>query len=86
MRKFTVRFSGEVTLELADEVISVVDDEWRANLYQLDTVDEIVQHLAYNVVVNNAELSHLDGWADQPDSNMKASRVDIDDWEIEEEK
>lgn len=61
----------DVEIELADEVINVVDDEWRKQLYDLHGAEEIAVHIGYNMVINNAKLSELDGWADQLDKNAK---------------
>lgn len=77
-RMFHVRIDGWATIELADEVIDVVDDEWRRYLYHLDTPDEIASHVAYNLLVNRGSLSQLDGWAEQPDENAKVVEVDWD--------
>ena len=80
-RKFRIIFSGEAEIELDDAVIAVVDDEWRSYLYNLKTPEEIASHIGYNFIFNNARLSMLDGWADQPDSNVKYEG--LDDLEIE---
>jgi hypothetical protein len=76
MRKFRMTIETDVEIELADEVINVVDDEWRKQLYDLHSAEEIAEHIGINLVVNQAKLSQLDGWADQPDSNAKISRPD----------
>lgn len=89
-RRFEVTFSmyGEDVdggvIELDDQVIDVVDDEWRANLYDLRTPEQIAEHIAFNMIINNRGLSQLDGWADQPDSNAKIlSHPDLDHWEMD---
>ena len=56
--------------ELDDQVIDVVDDEWREQLYNLKNEIEIAEHIGWNLV-QGLKLSQLDGWADQPDSNAK---------------
>jgi hypothetical protein len=77
MRKFRVIVEAEFEIEVADPVIDAVDDEWREQLYDLDGVEEIVGHVALNMAVNNAKLSELEGWADQPDDNAKVtSRIE----------
>ncbi|MHA2022729.1 MAG: hypothetical protein ACTSWQ_03610 [Candidatus Thorarchaeota archaeon] len=77
-RKFIVDYSiyGEeditqAVIELDDEVIDRVDDEWRAGLYNLNTPEEIAVHICYNMVENRLGLSSLDGWADLDDSMAK---------------
>lgn len=54
-------------IELDQAVIDAVTDEWRSNFYSLRTPEDIAEHIAYNVFVNNATLTMLDGWADQSD-------------------
>jgi hypothetical protein len=87
-RKFIVRIYSDVELELDDQVIDVVDDEWRSGLYPLYTPEDIAEHIAYNVVVYKRQLSHLDGWADQPDTNVEFVEPDwfMDATEIKERK
>ena len=75
---FEVDVTTTVILELDDAVIEVVDDEWRKTLYNLRTPLEIAKHIAYNMVVNDASLSRLDGWADQPDGNARIVQRDCD--------
>jgi hypothetical protein len=61
----------DIEIELEDSVIDVVDDSWRNQLYDLKSAEEIAEHIGINMVVNDAKLSQLDGWADQPDSNAR---------------
>ena len=70
-KRFMVELSTVVCIELQDAVIDVVNDEWRSHCYNLRTPKEIAEHLAYNIVINDAKLSQLDGWADQPNDNIK---------------
>ena len=83
-RRFRIIFSGEAEIELDSLVIAVVDDEWRSYLYNLKTPEEIASHIGYNLIFNNARLSMLDGWADQPDSNAKYQECDVLEIEAEE--
>lgn len=77
---FEISLSGTVTVEIDDQVIEAVNDDWRATFYKLRTPEEIAGHIAYNLVVNRVKLSQMDGWADQPDSNVK---VVNEEWETE---
>lgn len=70
MRRFKIEFSGRAIIELDDEVIDVVDDEWRSQLYDLNTPEEIAEHVGYNLIINGISLSSMDGWADM--DNKKA--------------
>lgn len=78
MRKFEVEILGSVTIELDEKVIDAVDDSWRANIYDLKTPEEIASHIAYNLVVNGASLSRLDGWADQLDESARITDEEIE--------
>jgi hypothetical protein len=80
-RKFEVQLTCTLTVELDDSVIAAVDDSWRKSFYPLRTPEDIAEHIAYNLVVNNAELSELDGFADQ--SNDAAKIIEPPDWETE---
>lgn len=75
-------------IELDDAVIEAVDDAWRAMFYKLFTPEDIAAHVGFNLVVNHARLSMLDGWADQPDENAKIIGYgpDLDQWDVEAEE
>ena len=81
-RVFRINLMGSAVIELDDEVISVVNDEWRKNFYRLVTVNDIAGHIGYNLIVNGVSLSQLDGWADQSDEDAILLRPT--EWEIDE--
>jgi len=92
-RRFKLHFGiyGEpvdvAEIELDDAVIDVVDDEWRSVFYNLRTPQAIAEHIGFNLIVNRARLSMLDGWADQPDENARVLVwPDLDEWDIEAEE
>lgn len=59
-------------IELEEEVINQIDDDWRENFYSsLITPNDIADHLAFNIIVNGATLSMLDGFANFPDDYAK---------------
>jgi hypothetical protein len=60
-----IAFNG--IIEIDDVVIKSVDEYWRSFFYNLTTPQEIAEHIAYNIIVNNATLSRLDGFADMDD-------------------
>ena len=37
-------------------------------MYDLTTPQEIAEHIAFNIIVNDANLSQLDGFANLPDN------------------
>ena len=69
-------------LELDQKVIDVVDDEWRAGLYNLRTPDEIAAHIGYNLLYDpHLHLTDLDGWADLSDDLARViSWPDLHQW------
>ena len=81
-RIFELEFFGTARIELDDAVIEAVDDEWRSALYDLYTAEEIAEMVGRCMICHQTPLSHLDGWADQPDSNAKVLR--FPNWETTE--
>lgn len=78
-KRFLIEISTLFTMELSDKVLNAVDDKWREQFYNFKTPEEIAQHIAYNMVINNAKLSQLDGFADQP--NEYAELLDTPIWD-----
>lgn len=66
-RKFRISMTIDCDIILDEDVINRVDDEWRSQFYNLTSANDVAEHIAYNLVVNNARLSQLDGWADMKD-------------------
>jgi hypothetical protein len=88
-RTFEVEFSrygiiiDSATIQLDNAVIDAVDDSWREMLYSLYTPEDIARHIAYNMVINRLDLSQLDGWADQPNSNARMIYwPDLDEYDM----
>lgn len=53
--------------DVIERVTGPKGDEWRAQLYNLHTEEDVLQHLAYNCAVNGQQnAASLDGWADLP--------------------
>ncbi|GAG42788.1 unnamed protein product, partial [marine sediment metagenome] len=67
-KKFEIIIRGRTVIELDEKVIDAVDDEWRAQMYNLHTPEEIAGHIAYNLVLHKIRLTMVDGWANQDDS------------------
>lgn len=84
-RKFLVHFEGSAELEIDDELLkSCNTDEWRQQMLQFTRDEQFVEHIAYNMVLNNLDLIQIDGYADQPKERAKVLRVP--DWEVEAEE
>jgi len=65
----TILFEGDI--ELDDIVINSVDDSWRRTFYDFSTPQQIAEHIAFNMVVNDLELSDIDGFADLSNNMAK---------------
>jgi Ser-tRNA(Ala) deacylase AlaX len=83
-KTFYVRWEVECEIEIDEEVLSRVDDEWRSVFYSLHTNEDIANHIAYNLFFNQWPLSHLDGWADMKDNQAKIVFDDVNDLEVRE--
>lgn len=53
-------------IELDQEVIDRVNDEWRSRFYKLHTPEDVASHIARNLAIG-LRLHQLDGWADLSD-------------------
>ena len=85
-RRFAITLEAEAVIELDDAVINVVDDEWRASLYDLYTPEEIAEMVGRMMIAHHYELSQIDGWVDQPDENAKVIDIDWNTTDINEIK
>ena len=70
-RRFYVTFEmeseviGRGVIELDQRVIDAVDDEWHDMITDsINTPEEIAQFIAFNMVINHANLNSIDGFAD----------------------
>ena len=88
-RKFRVVFSNgglqiaEGVIALHEGVINAVDDEWRSVFYDLNSPEEIADHIAYNICINNLDLHRMDGFADQPAHFASMLEwPDLGDWSV----
>lgn len=78
---FKVKFETTAEIELDDELIAAVDDEWRSQFYaDLVDAEAIAEHIAFNLVINDSSLRSLDGFADQPSD--RARIVSVADWDV----
>jgi len=68
-----IHFDG--IIEIENEVIKSVDEEWRNKFYPCKNPQEVAEHIAYNMIVNDLLLSQLDGFANFPDNFAKLSSL-----------
>lgn len=71
--------AAEVTIndpDVIERVTGPKGDEWRGDLYDLHTEEDVINHLAYNCLANGCEnATMLDGWADLPAEAVEMRRV-----------
>ena len=53
------------------EPIKALDDSWRKTFYDFDTPQQIAEHIAFNMIVNDLQLSQIDGFANLSDNLVK---------------
>lgn len=75
MEEHDVKFLVDVKIKINQAVIAQVDDEWKKMFYDLDSSEEIVEHVAYNLL-QGRRLSQMDGFADLPDELAVLEDVD----------
>jgi len=81
----TLAGTAEITItdpDVIERVTGPKGDEWRAQLYNLHTEEDVLSHLAFNCLFNGVEqVNRLDGWADLP--NDAATMVRVGDVHLE---
>lgn len=60
-----IHFEG--TLELDDAVIANVNDNWHEFFYDFTELQQIANHIAFNMIVNDLTLSRINGFANLSD-------------------
>lgn len=74
-KTYKVRVIQEVELEIDSKIIKAVDENWRKTFYKhVKTPQDIANHIGYNVLVNDAQLSNLDGFANLSNNLVKVLR------------
>lgn len=74
--KKTVTVTITVDLEFDDSLLP--DKEWRETFYNIHTIEQLAEHLAYNNVVNACNLSQIDGFADRTNDECTFSLAGTD--------
>lgn len=82
VEKVLLTVEVELTIKDPDVIERVTGpsgDEWRAQLYNLHTKADVLEHLGYNCVANGCEnASMLDGWADLPPDAVEMRVGDVE--------
>ena len=73
-----VTLTSSVTITVSDR--AVLDLTRGESFYgkPFEDVDELLQHLARNLIAQGLPLSSLDGWADLPDDAVTVSVGDVE--------
>jgi len=79
------RVTQEVTVEIEINDPDVIErvtgpkgDEWRAQLYDLHTSGDVLEHLTYNCLANRCQnAALLDGWGDLPAEAVQMQVVEV---------
>lgn len=79
-KEFRVKLTCYVTLRISPTVLAGVDDGWRQTYYQLHSDEDVAQHIAYNMVVNDLSLQQIDGFADRKE---REAEVFDTEWDTE---
>ena len=77
-QRFLITYTGEVLVELDDSVFAAVDDGWRSQFYNLNSPEEIAQHVGLNLA-NGIPLTHLDGFASLTNDAARVVRTECFD-------
>lgn len=84
MKRFDVTFTGHATIDIAEEVLALASDANFCSYTGLQSREDIVQHIAFNLVINELTLSQVDGFADRKDDEAKVVEGPrTEGWEIE---
>lgn len=84
--KRTVSMIAEVEIIASDDAPADVISrgttaEFRESLYDFKSEDEVIEHLAYNCIVNGVEDAiRLDGWADLKPGVLTMQVVDVSEF------
>jgi hypothetical protein len=76
MSRYRVTTSVEIVFDVrntdaTERVTGPGGDEWRSQFYRLHTLDDVLEHWAYNVICNGVfDISLLEGWADLQDADV----------------
>lgn len=78
-RRYHVEVTVTAVLEVDDEVVESVDEEWLETFYPLASEHEVAEHLAYNLL-KGEDLSTIDGFAQFKDDQAVLKDVEHVDW------
>lgn len=77
-KTFTVEMNCVIDISIDESVLKRVAD--KSMPYDFASEQDIANHIAYNMVVNQACLSLMDGFADMDDN---LAQIDYIDWELD---
>ncbi len=69
----TIDISGE--LEIDEEVLNGIDDNWRKQMFDFKTTRDVVSYIASAMILDGSSLSQVDGFADRKDTDASVKWV-----------
>ena len=85
-RRFKTRYVVDIELDIEEELIREAQQpDWRALCYRLTSDQDVVDHIAYNLVCNRAQLPQLDGFAHRKkeDAVVVNENWDVENWDVD---
>jgi len=83
-RRYEIQVLVTATVEVDERVFEeTLTEEWRKTFYPLLNREEVVEHVAYNLL-RGSELSTLDGFAHFRDDDVSVRDVEYVEWGVEE--
>jgi hypothetical protein len=80
--KFKIEFMITADLEISPEVFEQIDEDWKNTFYNLETPEEIAEHISYNML-RGCNLSNLDGFANLSNNFAKLTNIDYEPESVE---
>ena len=81
--KLQVVYTTYASIDINKKVFEQVDEEWKKTFYNLESKEEIIEHVTTNLL-RGFKLSQMEGFADLPDSYAKLMDVDYEKEMIDE--
>lgn len=75
-KKYSITIIGTAEIKIDDSVLKAAStDDWQKQ-HGISGEEDVIEHIAYNMIVNGCELSEIDGFADRENEEAILSDVD----------
>lgn len=82
-KEYEITIEGTATITIDDEVIERgLSEEFTQYIGKMKDNEAVIKHIAYNLIVNRAKLTQLDGFADMDDDKAQINLNGID-WSVD---